>query len=78
MGHIQYALHFYLAPRILGPLCLASLDLEGIGSSSFTFDSHVSRNYFYPQDSTDALPWFTQPKMVVKNKLKFLNKSILN
>ena len=30
--------------RILGPLCLASLSLEGIGSSSFTFDSHISLN----------------------------------
>ena len=27
---------------ILGPLCLASLGLEGIGSSSFTFDSLVA------------------------------------
>ena len=31
-------------PRILGPFCLALLGLEGIRSSSFTFDSHVSRN----------------------------------
>ena len=39
-GYIQ------LAPRILGPFCLASLGLEGIRSSSFTFDSHVSRNQY--------------------------------
>ena len=34
-------------PRIrwlLGPLCLASLGLEGIRSSSFTFDSLAGHN----------------------------------
>ena len=32
-------------PRILGPLYLASLGLEGIGFTYFAFDSLVSRNF---------------------------------
>ena len=35
----------HLALMILGPLSLTSLGLEGIRSSSFTFDSHISHNF---------------------------------
>ena len=42
-------LAFIDATRILGPLCLASLGLEGIGSSSFTFNSHISHNSSCPR-----------------------------
>ena len=44
--HLTLSRHiiFGFAPRILGPLCLASLGLEGIRSSSFTFDSLTGYN----------------------------------
>ena len=53
---------FGIAPRILGLLCLALLDLEGIGSSSFTFDSLAAHNiWFGPQDSRAAFPRLARP-----------------
>ena len=51
-GYLIFLRIFGFAPRILGPLCLASLGLEGIRSSSFTFDSLAAHNiWFCPQDS---------------------------
>ena len=48
--------------KILRLLCLASLGLEGIGSSSFTFDSLAAHNIcFCPQNSWAALPRFAWP-----------------
>ena len=54
---------FGFAPRILAPLCLVSLGLEGIGSSFFTFDSLAAHNlWFGSQDSRAALSRFSQPE----------------
>ena len=45
---LDSAMHhiFVNSLRILGPLCLALLGLEWIGSSSSTFDSHASHNFY--------------------------------
>ena len=49
-------------PRwILGPLCLTSLGLEGIGSRSFIFDSLSQQPIWTAVDSRAALPRFAQP-----------------
>ena len=40
---------FGFSPCFLGPLCLTSLGLEGIGSSSFTFDSLAPHNIWFCQ-----------------------------
>ena len=59
LTHLQHIICINL--RILGPLYLASLVLEGIRSSSFIFDSLVA-HFLFVQDSVLALPYFAWSK----------------